>query len=182
MPRSGSGRIWAWIALAAATGVLVTLVALLVRDLAALALALVALGLAGAASWVAATRQGITRLVAVAVVALALVGGSVALVWLGAVDELIAFAVALAAFGAASHRALRQAHKAREAATAGPVAETPRPRRAVLLINPKSGGGKAKSASTSQRRRDGAVSSRWCSSPVTTCSSWQCAPRRAVRM
>ena len=144
MTRSSSGRVWAWIALAAAAGVLVTLVVLLIRNLAALALALVALGLAGAAFWVATTRQGITRLLAVAVAILALVGGAVALAWLGAVDELIAFAVALAAFGGASHRALRQAYEARQAATAGPVAETPQPSRAVLLINPKSGGGKAK--------------------------------------
>ncbi len=144
MTRSSSGRVWAWIALAAAAGVLVTLVVLLIRNLAALALALVALGLAGAAFWVATTRQGITRLLAVAVAILALVGGAVALAWLGAVDELIAFAVSLAAFGGASHRALRQAYEARQAATAGPVAETPQPSRAVLLINPKSGGGKAK--------------------------------------
>ena len=143
MTRSRSGRIWAWIALAAAAGVLVTLVVLLIRDLAALALALVALALAGAASWVAATRQGITRLLGLAVTTLALVGGAVALAWLGAVDELIAFAVAIAAFGAASHLALRQAHKAREAAIGGAAAATPRPSRAVLLINPKSGGGKA---------------------------------------
>ena len=143
MTRSGSGRVWAWIALAAAAGVLVTLVVLLIRDIAALALALVALALAGAAFWVAATRQGIRRLLGLAVTILALVGGAVALAWLGAVEELIAFAVAIAAFGAASHLALRQAHKAREAAIGGPAAATPRPSRAVLLINPKSGGGKA---------------------------------------
>ena len=153
MTRSGSARIWAWIALAAAAGVLVTLVVLLIRDLAALALALVALGLAGAAFSVATTRQGITRLFALAVAILALVGGSVALVLLGAVDELIAFAVALVAFGAASHLALRQAHEARKAATAGLVAETPRPSRPVLLINPKSGGGKAKRFNLAEEAR-----------------------------
>jgi diacylglycerol kinase family enzyme len=143
MTRSGSGRIWAWIALAAAAGVLVTLVVLLIQDLVALALALVALGVAGAALWVAATRKGTTRLLGLAVTILALVGGAVALAWLGAVDELIAFAVAIAAFGGASHLALRQAHKAGEAAIGGRAAATPRPGRAVLLINPKSGGGKA---------------------------------------
>jgi diacylglycerol kinase family enzyme len=143
MTRSSSGRIWAWIAVAAAAGVLVTLLILLVRDVVALALALAALALAGGALWVAATRQGIARLLGLAVTFLALVGGAVALAWLGAVDELIAFAVAIAAFGAASHQALLQAHRAQEAATAGSVAQTPRPSRAVLLINPKSGGGKA---------------------------------------
>ena len=143
MTRSGSGRIWAWIALAAAAVVLVTLVVLLIRDVAALALSLVALGLAGAALWIAATRQGIMRLLGLAVTILALVGGAVALAWLGVFDELIAFAFAIAAFAATSHLALRQADEAREAATAGPVAVTPAPSRAILLINPKSGGGKA---------------------------------------
>jgi len=153
MTRSGWGRIWAWIALAAAAGVLATLVVLLIRDFVALVLALVALALAGGAFWVVVTRQGIARMFAVAVVIVALAGGVVALVWRGAIDELVAFAVAIAAFGAASRLALRQAHRAREAATARPVAETPQPTRAVLLINPKSGGGKAERFNLAEEAR-----------------------------
>ena len=42
------------------------------------------------------------RLLAVAVAIVALAGGAVALVRRGAVDELVAFAVAIAAFGGAS--------------------------------------------------------------------------------
>ncbi|MDP9308926.1 MAG: diacylglycerol kinase, partial [Actinomycetota bacterium] len=109
MTRSRSQCVWAWIALAAAAGVLATLVVLVFRNLGALVFALGALGLAGAAAWVAVTRRGIVRLLGVVVAIIALAGGAVALVWRGAVDELVAFTVALVAFGVASQVALRQA-------------------------------------------------------------------------
>jgi diacylglycerol kinase family enzyme len=138
-----SPRVWAWIALAAAAGVLATLVVLLFRNLGALAFALVALGLAGAAAWVAVTRRGIVRALGVAVAIVALAGGAVALVRRDAIDELVAFAVAILAFGVASRQALRQARTARDADAAPSFPKSSRPKRAVLLINPKSGGGKA---------------------------------------
>jgi diacylglycerol kinase family enzyme len=141
--KSRSGRLWAWIALAAAAGVLATLVVLLFRNLGALVLALLALGIAGAASWVAATSRSIVRLLGIVVAILALAGGAVALIWRDAVDELVAFSVAIAAFGAAGRVALRQARSAREPNPAGPAPKPSRTKRAVLLINPKSGGGKA---------------------------------------
>jgi diacylglycerol kinase family enzyme len=141
MKPSRSRRVWAWIALIAAAGVVATLVVLVFRDLGALAFALVALGLAAAAAWVAVTRRGIARLLGVLVAILALAGGAVALVWRGAIDELVAFAVAIAAFGAASRVTLRQARTPSDAV--GPAPRPSRPKRAVVLINPKSGGGKA---------------------------------------
>jgi diacylglycerol kinase family enzyme len=143
MTPSRSRRIWAWIALAAAAGVLATLVVLLFRNLGALVFALGALGLAGAAAWVALTRRGIVRLLGVAVGVVALAGGAVALVQRDAVDELVAFAVTLAAFGAASRLALRQGRRARDVDPVRPAPSSSRPKRPVLLINPKSGGGKA---------------------------------------
>jgi diacylglycerol kinase family enzyme len=143
MMSSRSRRVSAWIALAAAAGVLATLVVLLFRNLGALVFAVLALGLAGAAAWVAVTRRGIVRLLGVAVAIVALAGGALALVRRGAVDELVAFAVALIAFGAASRLALRQARTARDADPARPASKPSRPKQAVLLINPKSGGGKA---------------------------------------
>src|SRR6478672_4407423 len=136
-------RAWAWIALAAAAGVLATLVVLLFRNLGALVFALLALGLAGAAAWVAVTRRRIVRLLAFSVAIVALAGGAFALVRRGAVDELVAFAVALVAFGVASRLALRQAPTAGDADPVRPASKPSRPKRAVLLINPKSGGGKA---------------------------------------
>ena len=143
MMRSRSRRVWAWIALAAAAGVLATLVVLLFRNLGALVFALLALGLAGAAAWVALTRRGIVRLLGVAVAIVALAGGAVALVRRDAVDELVAFAVAIVAFAVASRLAVRQARTARDADPVRPAPRSSRPKRAVLLINPKSGGGKA---------------------------------------
>jgi diacylglycerol kinase family enzyme len=140
-----SRRIWAWIALAAAAGVLATLAVLLVRNLVALLFALLALGIAGAAGWLAATRRGRVRLLGFAVAIVALAGGAIALVWRGAVDELVAFTVAIVAFGAASRVTLRQTRTARDADPVWPASKSSRPKRAVLLINPKSGGGKAES-------------------------------------
>ena len=122
---------------------LATLVILLFRNLAALLFALVAFGLAGAAAWVVVTRRGIVRVLGIAAAIGALAGGAVALVRRGSVDELVAFAVAIVAFGVASRLALRQARTARDADPVSPVPRSSRPTRAVLLINPKSGGGKA---------------------------------------
>jgi diacylglycerol kinase family enzyme len=143
MRRPDAARIWAWVALAAVAGVLVTLAVLLVNDVDALVLLLVALGLAGAGLWVAATRRGFARLLGFVVAIVALAGGAIVLVSQGLVVELIALAIAVAAFGAASRMALRRSRSAGEVGTALPLAKSTRARSAVLLINPKSGGGKA---------------------------------------
>jgi diacylglycerol kinase family enzyme len=148
-----SRRIWAWIALIAAAGVLAALVVLLFRDLVTLVFALVALGLAAAALWVAATRRGIARLLGIAVAILALAGGAVALVLRDAVDELVAVAVAIAVFGAAGRVTFRQARSARVADPVGSAPRPSRPKRGVLLINPKSGGGKAGRFNLSEEAR-----------------------------
>jgi diacylglycerol kinase family enzyme len=143
MKRPGKARIWAWIALAAAVGVLATLVVLLFDDVVALLLVLAALGLAGAGLWLAATRRGIGRLLGIAVAVVALAGGVVALVAQGLIDELVALVVAIAAFGAASRMALRRTQVSERTDSTHPAARPARARSAVLLINPKSGGGKA---------------------------------------
>jgi diacylglycerol kinase family enzyme len=143
MKRPGTARIWAWVALVAAGGVLATLAVLLASDVAALLLVLVALGLAGAGLWLAATRRGIARLLGIAVAVVALAGGVVALVAQGVIDELVALVVAIAAFGAASRMALRHRQISGRTDSTHPAARPARARSAVLLINPKSGGGKA---------------------------------------
>jgi diacylglycerol kinase family enzyme len=143
MKRPGKARIWAWIALAAGVGVLATLVVLLFDDVIALLLVLAALGLAGAGLWLAATRRGIVRLLGIAVAVLALAGGVVALVAQDLIDELVALVVAIAAFGAASRMALRHGEGPGGTDSTHPPARPVRATSAVLLINPKSGGGKA---------------------------------------
>jgi diacylglycerol kinase family enzyme len=123
--------------------VLAALVLLLVRNVTALVLALAALAVAAAAGWVVATRRGAARRLGGAVAVVALAGGAVALVWLDSLDELAIFAVAFAAFEAASRLAFRRAGTAPLTAGRGLAAPASGPGRAVLLINPKSGGGKA---------------------------------------
>lgn len=142
MKRPGTARIWAWIALVAALGVVATLAVLLADDVVALLLVLAALGLAGAGLWLAATRRGNMRLLGIAVAVAALAGGVVALVAQGVIDELVALVVAIAVFGAASRMALRRQISERTDST-HPAPRPARARSAVLLINPKSGGGKA---------------------------------------
>jgi UPF0716 family protein affecting phage T7 exclusion len=142
MKRPDRAGIWAWVALVAAAGVLTTLAILLVSDVVALLLVLAALGLAGAGLWIATTRRGVARFCGLAVAIVALAGGVVALVWQGLFDELIALVIALAAFGAASRMALRRRQEGRTG-SAEPRTRSSRARSAVLLINPKSGGGKA---------------------------------------
>jgi diacylglycerol kinase family enzyme len=143
MKRPGTARIWAWIALVAALGVLATLAVLLADDVVALLLVLAALGVAGAGLWLAATRRGIARLLGIAVAVLALAGGVVALVSQGLIDELVALVVAIAVFGAASRMALRRRQIPDRTDSTHPAVRPARARSAVLLINPKSGGGKA---------------------------------------
>jgi diacylglycerol kinase family enzyme len=143
MRRPGTARIWAWIALVAALGVLATLAVLLANDVVALLLVLAALGLAGAALWLAATRRGIVRLLGIAVAVVALAGGVVALIAQGVIDELVALVVAIAVFGAASRMALRRGQIPERTDSTHPAPRAARATSGVLLINPKSGGGKA---------------------------------------
>jgi diacylglycerol kinase family enzyme len=134
-----STRVWAVVALVGVLGVLTTLAVLLASDILALILVLAALGLAGAGLWFATTRRGAARFGGVTVAVLAATGGLVALVWQDLIAELVALLVAIAAFGAAGRKALRGA----QPDSSQPARRSSRSRAAVLLINPKSGGGKA---------------------------------------
>jgi len=138
-----SPRIWAWIALVAAAGVVATLAVLLAHDVVALLFVLAALGLAGAGLWLAATRRGIARFLGIVVALAALAGGVAGLIEQGVIDELVALVVAIAVFGAASRMALRRRQVSERTDSTHPAARPARARSAVLLINPKSGGGKA---------------------------------------
>ena len=138
-----SPRIWAWIALVAAAGVVATLAVLLAHDVVALLFVLAALGLAGAGLWLAATRRGIARFLGIVVALAALAGGVAGLIEQGVIDELVALVVAIAVFGAASRIALRRRQVSERTDSTHPAARPARARSGVLLINPKSGGGKA---------------------------------------
>jgi diacylglycerol kinase family enzyme len=140
--RQRSGRIAAIVALAAAAVAVVALALLVIRNVPALLAALGALLVAGAAAWIAVTRRGAVRMLAAVGAAAVLVGGAIALVVLGAADELVLFVLAAGFFAAASRRAFRAAGTWEAAAAAQPRPRAARPRRAVLFMNPTSGGGK----------------------------------------
>ena len=105
--KARGGRAAAWLALIAAAAVLVTLVLLIFRNVSALLLSLLALAIVGAAGWIAVTRRGAVKVVAVVCLLAALAGGTIALIALGAVDELIAFGLAVAVFSFAARYALQ---------------------------------------------------------------------------
>ena len=136
---------WAWCALLAAVGLVLALVALLLANVVTLVLVLVALGVAAALGWVALTRLGVVRSVAAGLAVAALVAGAVLMVVRGALDELVVLVAAGVVFTVATRRALWSS-RYREPPPAPSLVNGSRSRaaagRAVLLMNPRSGGGK----------------------------------------
>jgi diacylglycerol kinase family enzyme len=130
--------------LVAALAVGVALVVLLLMNVLTLVLVLVGVGLAAALGWVALTRRGTIRLAAAGLAIAALVGSAVAMVVRGALDELVVFVIVVAVFVPATRRAVTSSRR-EQLAPAEPDVQRPRsgrPGRAVLLMNPGSGGGK----------------------------------------
>jgi diacylglycerol kinase family enzyme len=131
------------LALLAAALLVAALATLAVRDFWAVLVALAALSLAGGSAWVAVTRRGAIRISGLVVAVAALAAAVVVLVRANAVDELVVVAVAAALFTAASRAAVRRGYQADVAELHVPARAQPHARRAgVLLMNPKSGGGK----------------------------------------
>jgi diacylglycerol kinase family enzyme len=140
-----AARVAAWIALAAGVAALVALVLLVFRNFLTLLVVLLAFAIAGAAAWIVLSRTGLTRYFGAAVVILALVGAGAALITRDAIDELVALVLAFIIFGVASRWAIRSEALAGRSLT-DTKADTNTgghsPHRAVLIMNPKSGGGK----------------------------------------
>jgi diacylglycerol kinase family enzyme len=138
-----SGRLSAWLALAAAVAVVAALVILVTHELDGVLAAFASIAAAGGAGWIALTRRGVVRVVAAVCAVAFLVGGVVAVIVLGATRELIALAVASILFAGLTRLALRAArppkHATQQSRAVAPVSPA---RTAVLLMNPKSGGGK----------------------------------------
>ena len=135
------GRLAASVALLAAAAMVGALVVLLIRNWDALLIVLAALAIAAAAVWAAVTRRGVIRPVALVVAIAAVVAGSVALVARGAIDDLVVLVAAAIVFVLAARTAIRRSRTETATARMQP-ARTKSPERAVLLMNPKSGGGK----------------------------------------
>jgi diacylglycerol kinase family enzyme len=131
-------RAAAWIAIVAAGIAAATLIELAFRNLPAMLLGLALLVAAGTAAWVGLTRHGAMRALGITTAIAALLGEAIALIAFGLVDELLVLTIAAASFAFAGRIALRAGRE--------PPPREPRrvagSSRKVLIMNPKSGGGK----------------------------------------
>ena len=141
-----SGRLAAWIALVAVLALVASLVVLVFRNLGTLLLVLLAIAIAAACGWLALSRHGAVRVLALVVAIAALIGGAIALVARGAVDELVIVVIAAAVALISARSALRAGAEPQASVVPAPARPRPSadgsPRGPVLLMNPKSGGGK----------------------------------------
>jgi diacylglycerol kinase family enzyme len=127
--------------LAAVVAAMAIVVVALARHLLWLVLAVVCLWLAFAAAAYAVTRTGTRRLVAAVVAVVALVAPLLLLVLDGRLLQLVLLVVLLALAGGATRHALGRDLKSLKSGPT-PGTEVGPARRPVLLMNPKSGGGK----------------------------------------
>jgi diacylglycerol kinase family enzyme len=134
-------RIAALVALAFAAIVFATLVELVFKNLLAMLVALALLVAAGTAAWIGLTHRGRGRTLGLASASLAFVGLAVALIAFGVVGELLVIVAASASFAFAGRAALRRVRRL-EPETPGRRRLRPVLGRKVLIMNPKSGGGK----------------------------------------
>jgi diacylglycerol kinase family enzyme len=134
-------RVSAVVALAAAVAAMAIVVVALVQHLLWLVLAVVCLWLAFAAAAYAVTRTGARRLAAAVVAVVALVAPVLLLVLDGRLLHLVALITLLALAGGATRHALGRDLKSLKSGPTPGAAVGPA-RRPVLLMNPKSGGGK----------------------------------------
>jgi diacylglycerol kinase family enzyme len=140
-----SGRVAAWTALLAGGAFVAGVVLLALHHLLIVLIAYAGIAVAGGSSWIALTRRGALRILAGMLAIAALVFGAYILIAGGAWDELFLVAAAGVVFGWTARRALRAAKRSRPVVRQPMPASrraVPRPRKAVLLMNPKSGGGK----------------------------------------
>jgi diacylglycerol kinase family enzyme len=124
---------------------IVALALLIFRNLLTLLVVIGALAVAGAAAWAVLSRTGVIRIMAAAIALASLVGAAVALVVRGALDELVALIVIAVVFGVAARTAIRNAAAERLSVPRSDDStrlQSSRRTRAVVILNPKSGGGK----------------------------------------
>src|SRR4051794_17265774 len=129
-------RVAAGAALLTVPAMVAVAVVALFGDPSGLVLALVLLAVAAGAAWLAATQRRLVRWLSVIAAAACVVGIAFVLtLGTGGIITLVAIGLLLAAFGACARYALGQPPR--------PGRRVPPARRGVLIINPKSGGGKA---------------------------------------
>ncbi|HEY7146607.1 MAG TPA: diacylglycerol kinase family protein [Streptosporangiaceae bacterium] len=136
-------RLAAVVALIAVAGAVALLLAGVVRHWQTVLIALGCLAVGVSAGWYAVSRRGLIRLTALVLLPASLAGLVTAMIFASLsvarlLDVLVLGAASVAAGRLALTRSSRERHGARVQLT--PV---PRPARPVLIMNPKSGGGKA---------------------------------------
>jgi hypothetical protein len=161
-------------AVVAIVAVLVVLVVTLVRQPLALVAAVVSLGVAIASAAYAVTRTGWRRRAAVAVAVVALAAPLVMVVAYGQLLQLVVALVLVVVAGVASRYALgRDLESLKSSPTPGTaVGPAARP---VLLMNPKSGGGKVERFNLVEEARRRGITA-IVLAQATTCSSWPSRP------
>ncbi|HYW28683.1 MAG TPA: acylglycerol kinase family protein [Gaiellales bacterium] len=141
-----SRRLAALLALLAAAVALVAAVLALITDPLSVVIATVFLLIGIGAGWTALTHRGPRRTVALVALVAAMAGGLAAILLRGA-REAVVLAVALLVYGAAARRATRPDASSR------PPGRRPRTAGAVLLVNPRSGDGRAGRANLTEEAR-----------------------------
>jgi diacylglycerol kinase family enzyme len=131
-------------ALLAEAGALVLLLAGVVRHFVSVILAVLALLVLVTAGWYAVSRRGVVRAVALAAIAVAVAGFIVTIVFADLSALRLAAIIVLAAVSVLAARlALSRTSRALRAASNRRLKPAARPAHPVLIMNPKSGGGKA---------------------------------------
>ena len=150
-----SARLAALAALGAALVAVAVLVVTLFTSALAVLVAAAALFVAGGCAWIALTRSGLARMLGAAAVVLGIAASATALYLGGAGKGVAAFLAAIAVFTIAARSAGRRSRRSRPStARVTPVAAGEAGRtRAVLLMNPRSGGGKVERFHLAQEAR-----------------------------
>jgi diacylglycerol kinase family enzyme len=134
-------RAAAWIAIVSAVAVIAALVVLVWGDVPAVLLTFALLAIAAAGAWIGLMHRGVARALGTATAAVALLAEAIALIALGFFGELLVLAISASSFVVAGRIALRDETRGRPAQHLSP-APTAKRGRSVLIMNPKSGGGK----------------------------------------
>ena len=142
-----SRRLAATLALLAAGVALIAAILAFITDPLSVVIATAFLLIAAAAGWTALTHRGVRRTVALVALVAALVGAAAAVLLHGG-REVAVLVVALVVYGAAARRATRP-----EVSPAPGRTGRPRTAGAVLLINPRSGDGRAGQANLTEEAR-----------------------------
>ena len=142
-------RVAAWVAFGAHAAASVYLAVAAVAAWDVVMVSIAALATLVVAAWFALSRRGRARVLAVAVAAVALVVFTVVLVVSEALLVLVVALLLAAACAAAARVALRS-----PAAPSAAGASAPRPRHPVLIMNMRSGGGKAEKFALDERCRE----------------------------